>query len=140
MPNGDFDHPEAVAWSDAARRHLEPVVTAAFRVRAGLALDSSASSASTLDLASKLLTACSNLLTWLGDSPAQSGHELAETELFAAVGVFKNVAFVYRSLDGAEPGRRDARAEACKSMLAQGEYHVETFLALTARAPGTGGP
>jgi len=124
-------------WAAAAHTRLGPVLGAASRLRLAFDTATDPSPVSAGDPAAELIAACADLLQWLHDSPAPSGHGQAAAELGAAAGVFRNAAFAFRSLDEAGPDQHAARAEACASMLVQGEHHINTFLAET--EPGKSG-
>jgi hypothetical protein len=87
------------------------------------------------DPASELIASCAELVKWLHDTPAPAGLERAEAELGAAAGVFRNAAFAFRNLENAVADRLQARSEACESMLAQGEHHLDAFIALVEDGP-----
>lgn len=124
-------------WAAAARTRLGPVLGAACRLRLAFDTATAPFQVSMGDPAAELTAACADLLQWLHDSPAPSGHGQARAELGAAAGVFRNAAFAFRSLDEAGPGQHAARAEACASMLVQREHHIDTFLVET--EPGKSG-
>jgi hypothetical protein len=113
-------------WVTAARRRLK----LAQRQASSLRLAFQAGVVGAPDPASELIVACVDIVEWLHDTPAPAGLETAEAELGAAAGVFRNAAFAFRNLDKGGVERSAARSEACGAMLAQGEHHLEAFLAL----------
>ena len=136
MPTG-YSAADALGrtWVAGARSHLAPVLEAVFGLQAAFGSDADSAQAETANPASRLIAACAILLEWLQASAAPRGYEAAEAELGAAVGVFRNAAFAFRGLDEAGPEQHAARAQACQSLLVQGEHHVDSFLAVSG-APG----
>lgn len=81
------------------------------------------------DPASGLLVACSDVRSRLREQRPQGGSERGWAELGAAAGAFHNAAVLFRSLDEAGAlAQYAARAEACRSMLAQGHDHLQRYL------------
>jgi hypothetical protein len=135
-PRDTATDPAGRAWVAEARGRLEPVVAAATRLRVAYEAGADPATVEAMDPASELIGACAGLLEWLHDSPAPSGHAELDAELRAAGGVLRNAAFAFRGLTDADPEQRAARAEACQSMLVQGEHHVDAFRALAAGEDG----
>jgi hypothetical protein len=90
-------------------------------------------------VAAAALSACSNLSDWLRSEYAPSGYADAGGELGAAGGVYRNAAVVFKSLADVDGGQREARSRACATLLAQGDHHVELFVAALAKL-GDGTP
>ena len=130
MPHSDAaTDPLRRKWAATAQRHLTPVLEAASRLRVAFDAGTDSSEAEVTDPGSDLIAACAGLVEWLHGSPAPKGCGKAGAELGAAAWVFRNAAFAFRSLDEAGPEQHVARAEACQSMLDQGEHHADSFLA-----------
>jgi hypothetical protein len=69
------------------------------------------------DLATELIAVCADLSKWPGSSPAAKDFRKAHAELGTAIGVFRNAALVFRSMDEVEGVQREARTRACPSLL-----------------------
>jgi hypothetical protein len=61
-------------------------------------------------------------------------------ELGAAAGVYRNAAVAFKSLADVDGDQRGARANACATLLEQGDHHVETFVAALAKKLGDSTP
>jgi len=114
----------------AARRRIRTVSRYAATLRAELEVQTPNPSRRGYDAASELVSACSDIAQWLHGLPAPAGLERAEAEIGAAAGVLRNAAFAFRSLAQGVSDRFMARCEACQAMLAQGDLHVEAFMAM----------
>ena len=116
-------------WAAAAQPRIDAMVGAAavlrtaFDARGDIAPDTDA------ELGSRLLATCDDLHQWLQNSPAPDDYREAHAELGAAIGVFRNAAFAFRSLPGAAPDRLAARSQGCELMLDQGNEHIQAFTA-----------
>lgn len=121
-------------WIEVAERQLEPAVLAALRVRVALdvARDSMHSANILEDASAPLLAASADLLTWLQRAAAPHGLGGAVAELRAAAGVYRNAAVVYPGASDLDGESREARTNACRAMLEQGEHHVAMFRSLIA--------
>ena len=104
---------------------------AASRVRTALETAPASALGAVADSVAEVIAACAELSAWLGASPAPRGLEDAHAELGAALGVLRNAAFAFRSIDEVEGEQREVRTRICASMLEQWEHHIEAFSALT---------
>ena len=91
-------------------------------------------------VASQVVSACSNLNEWLRSGHAPRGFAKAGGELGAAAGVYRNAAVAFKSLADVDGDQRVARANACATLLEQGDHHVETFVAAVAKKLGDATP
>jgi len=82
------------------------------------------------------VSACSNLTDWLRSGHAPRGFGKAGGELGAAAGVYRNAAVAFKSLDDVDGDQREARSNACATLLEQGDHHVEIFVAALAKKLG----
>jgi hypothetical protein len=123
-------------WASAARVYLVALTQAVDKLRevfqAGLETPSETDEA----VASQVVSACSNLNEWLRSGHAPRGLAKAGGELGAAAGVYRNAAVAFKSLFDVEGNQREARANACATLLEQGDHHVETFVAALAKKLG----
>jgi hypothetical protein len=122
-------------WLAEARIRLAALLEAVAGLQAAFGTDADSAPTDATNPASELIAACSILLEWLQSSPTPKGYEAAGAELGAAIGVYRNAAFAFRGLDEAGPEQHAARAQACRSLLLQGEHHVDSFVAIS-EAPG----
>jgi hypothetical protein len=121
-------------WGSEARRRLQPVFDPATSMRVAIDTDTGPQMANG-DPGSDLIAVCADVLRWFQNSPPPRGYEEAAAELGAALGVFRNAAFGFRSLAGASPNRYATRAQGCKAMLDQGEQHTHALAKRGARLP-----
>jgi hypothetical protein len=77
-----------------------------------------------------VVSACSKLNGWLAGSHAPRGLAKAEGELGAAAGVYRNAAIAFKSLGEVDGDQREARSNACATLLDQGDHHVGLFVAV----------
>jgi hypothetical protein len=91
-------------------------------------------------IASQVVSACGELSSWLRSSHAPRGFAKAGGELGAAAGVYRNAAVAFKSLADADGDQREARANACATLLEQGDDHVEIFAAALAKKLGNATP
>jgi hypothetical protein len=91
-------------------------------------------------VASQVVSACTNLNEWLRSGHAPRGFAKAGGELGAAAGVYRNAAVAFKSLAGVDGDQREARANACATLLEQGDHHVEIFVAALAKKVGGATP
>lgn len=126
----DDDSAAPRTWTVDARYRFGPVMEAASRLQ--VTLDTGVDPASwrwrAIDPGSAVVASCSDVLAWLRAWPPPDGAERADAELRAAIGVFRNAAFVYRELVKANASREDALTETCRSMLLRGGEHARAFL------------
>jgi hypothetical protein len=87
-------------------------------------------------VASRLVSACANLNEWLRSGHPPRGFAKAGGELGAAAGVYRNAAVAFKSLADVDGDQRGARANACATLLEQGDHHVERFVAALAKKLG----
>jgi hypothetical protein len=91
-------------------------------------------------VASQLVSACANLNEWLRSGHPPRGFAKAGGELGAAAGVYRNAAVAFKSLADVDGDQREARANACATLLEQGDHHVERFVAALAKKLGDATP
>jgi enoyl reductase-like protein len=91
-------------------------------------------------VASQVVSACANLNEWLRSGHAPRGFAKAGGELGAAAGVYRNAAVAFKSLADVDGDQREARANACATLLEQGDHHVDTFVAALAKKLGDSTP
>ena len=77
---------------------------------------------------------------WLRSGHAPRGFAKAGGELGAAAGVYRNAAVAFKSLTDVDGDQREARANACATLLEQGDHHVEIFVAALAKKLGDAAP
>jgi hypothetical protein len=87
-------------------------------------------------VASQVVSACGELSSWLRSSHAPRGFAKAGGELGAAAGVYRNAAVAFRSLTDVDGIQRQARSNACTTLLEQGDHHVDSFVAAVAKKLG----
>jgi hypothetical protein len=83
-----------------------------------------------------VVSACGELSSWLRSSHAPRGFSKAGGELGAAAGVYRNAAVAFRSLADVDGSQRQARSNACTTLLEQGDHHVDSFVAAVAKKLG----
>jgi hypothetical protein len=87
-------------------------------------------------VASHVVAACGELSDWLRSSHAPRGFSKAGGELGAVAGVYRNAAIAFKSLGDVDGYQRQARSNACATLLGQGDHHVDAFLAAVAKKLG----
>jgi hypothetical protein len=130
--------PATCAWALAAKDHLALVTEAVEALRKVFETDPQSPVTTSAVVASNVVSAASTLTSWLRESRAPKALGVAEAELGAAAGVFRNAAFAFRSLAEAGVEHRPARSTACATMLEQGDHHVEAFTRAIAKEIGGG--
>lgn len=91
-------------------------------------------------VAAHVVSACGELSAWLRSSHAPRGLAKAGGELGAAAGVYRNAAVAFKSLADVDGDQRQARSNACATLLEQGDHHVETFVTALAKKLGDATP
>ena len=82
------------------------------------------------EMVSEVISAIARLLTWLQAREAPESLRIAEGELGAAAGVYRNAASLFRSLPTSDAADQEAaRLVAWSNTLSQGNEHVERFFA-----------
>jgi hypothetical protein len=135
-------NPEAARreWASTSQDYLAAVTQAVDGLRGLFQPDRETSSEADEAAASHVVSACSNLNDWLRGGHAPRGFAKAGGELGAAAGVYRNAAVAFKSLADADGDQRKARANACATLLEQGDDHVETFVAALAKKLGNATP
>jgi enoyl reductase-like protein len=123
-------------WASSAQEYLLALSQAVDGLRELFQADREATSEADEVAASQVVSACSNLNDWLRSGHAPRGLAKAGGELGAAAGVYRNAAVAFKSLDDVDGDQREARANACATLLEQGDHHVETFVAALAKKLG----
>jgi hypothetical protein len=116
-------------WANAAEERLDVVTAAVERLRKALDIERETPSDAFAEVASEVLAACGSLAEWLADTRGPRGLAKAERELGAATGVYLHAAVASRRLEERDGPKRLARSNACAVLLAQGDHHVESFVA-----------
>jgi hypothetical protein len=91
-------------------------------------------------VASRVVSACSNLNDWLRSGHPPRGFAKAGGQLGAAAGVYRNAAVAFKSLADVGGDQREARSKACATLLEQGDHHVEIFVDALAKKLGGATP
>ena len=129
-------------WAASAEERLAVVTAAVERLRKVFEMVWSAPAGwperempfdTSAEIESEVITNCSSLIEWLSSTRIPKGLAKAERELAAAAGVYLDAAVAYRSLVDADEYQRQARSNACATLLEQGDHHVETFAAALAK-------
>jgi hypothetical protein len=120
-------------WANTAEERLAVVTAAAERLRKVLDMERETPFDAFAEVASELVAACGSLAEWLGGTRGPRGFAKAEAELGAAAGVYLNAAVAVRRLEEVDGYKRLARSNACAMLLAQGDHHVDSFLAAVAK-------
>jgi hypothetical protein len=141
MVSGTSD-PEAARrdWASTAQNYLVALSQAVDNLRWVFQADLDAPSETDEAIASNVVSACSNLIDWLRSGHAPRGFAKAGGELGAAAGVYQNAAVLFKSLADANGNQREARSNACATLLEQGDHHVEIFVAALAKKLGGATP
>ncbi len=116
-------------WATTAEERLGVVTAAVERLRKVFDVEREMPSEAFAEVASEVVTACVSLAEWLSSTRVPRGLTKVEGELGAAAGVYLNAAVAFRSLENADGRQRQARSNACATLLEQGDDHVETFVA-----------
>ena len=116
-------------WANTAEERLAVVTAAVERLRKVLENERETPSDAFGEVASEVVAACGSLAEWLGGTRGPRGFAKAEGELGAAAGVYLNAAVGVRRLEEVDGRKRLARSNACAMLLAQGDHHVDSFLA-----------
>ena len=127
-------------WASAAQEYLATVTQAVDGLRGLFEADQEAPSEADEAVASHVVSACGNLTDWLRSRHAPRGFAKAGGELGAAAGVYRNAAVAFKSLTDVGGDQREARANACATLLEQGDHHVEIFVAALAKKLGDAAP
>ena len=130
--------PEAARreWASTAQNYLVAVTQAVDDLRERFQADRETPSGTDEAVASHVVSACSNLNDWLRSGHAPRGFAKAGGELGAAAGVYRNAAVAFKSLADVDGDQREARSNACATLLEQGDHHVEIFVAALAKKLG----
>jgi hypothetical protein len=130
--------PEAARreWASLALEYLSALTETVDRLREAFRTEKESPSETNEAVASQVVSACGELSSWLRSSHAPRGLAKAGGELGAAAGVYRNAAVAFRSLAEAEGMQRQARSNACATLLEQGDHHVEVFVAALAKKLG----
>ena len=134
--------PEAARrkWASTAQEYLVAVTQAVDRLREVFQTELETPPETDEAVASHVVSACSNLNGWLRSSHPPRGFAKAGGELGAAAGVYRNAAVAFRSLADVDGDQRQARSNACATLLEQGDHHVEIFVAALAKKLGDATP
>jgi hypothetical protein len=116
-------------WANTAEERLAVVTAGVERLRKVLDIERETPSDAFAEVASEVLAACGSLAEWLADTRGPRGLAKAERELGAAVGVYLHAAVALRRLEERDGPKRLARSNTCAVLLAQGDHHVESFVA-----------
>jgi hypothetical protein len=130
--------PEAARriWASTAEEHLAAVTQAVQRLLQAFQTERERPRETDEAVASQVVAACSSLIGWLRSSHAPRGFAKAGGELGAAAGVYRNAAVAFKSLVDVDGDQREARSNACATLLEQGDHHVDVFLAALAKKLG----
>jgi hypothetical protein len=123
-------------WASLGLEYLTAVTASVDRLRDAFWTEGEGPSETNEAIASQVVSACGELSSWLRSSHAPRGFAKAGGELGAAAGVYRNAAVAYRSLADVEGSQREARSNACSSLLEQGDHHVDSFVAAIAKKLG----
>ncbi len=110
-------------WASTAQDFLMAVAQAVDNLRGVFQADLDTPSETDEAVASNVVSACSNLNDWLRSEHAPRGFAKAGAELGAAAGVYRNVAVAFNSLADVDGDQREARSNACATLLEQGDHH-----------------
>ncbi len=119
-----------------AQDHLVAVTQAVDNLRGIFQADLETNPETDESVASLVVSACSNLNDWLRSGHPPRGFAKAGGELGAAAGVYRNAAVAFKSLADVDGNQREARANACATLLDQGDHHVELFVTALAKKLG----
>ena len=127
-------------WASTARDYLAAVTLAVDNLRTAFLAGREGPTGSDEAVASQVVAACSNLNEWLRSGHPPRGLAKAGGELGAAAGVYRNTAVAFKSLTDVGGDQREARSQACSTLLEQGDHHVERFVAALAKKLGDAAP
>jgi len=116
-------------WATTAEERLAGVTAAVERLRKVFDIEREMPSEAFAEVASAVVNACCSLAEWLSSTRVPRGLAKAEGELGAAARVYWNAAIAFRSLGDEDEYQRQSRSNACATLLKQGDFHVETFVA-----------
>jgi hypothetical protein len=130
--------PEAARrqWASLALGYLSAVTETVDHLREAFRAERERPSETNEAVASQVVSACGELSSWLRSSHAPRGFAKAGGELGAAAGVYRNAAVAFRSLTDVDGAQRQARSNACATLLEQGDHHVDAFVAAVAKKLG----
>ena len=140
MPGTPDSHAASSEWASTAQDYLAIVTQAVDGLRGLFQADRETPSEADQLVASQVVSACSNLTDWLRSRHAPRGFGKAGGELGAAAGVYRNAAVAFKSLSDVEGEQREARSNACATLLEQGDHHVEIFIAALVKKLGNAAP
>jgi hypothetical protein len=124
-------------WASRAQEYLSAVTRTVDRLREEFRTGSQEKQSETNEgVASHVVSACGELSGWLRSTHAPRGFSKAGGELGAAAGVYRNAAIAFKSLGDVDGVQRQARSNACATLLEQGDHHVDAFLAAVAKKLG----
>ena len=130
----ELDGAERV-WATCARARLEAVTVAVGALRSELDALVAGQESRRRHSSDQVISACNTLADWLARSTAPRRLRRADGELGAAAGVYRNAAFVFRSLiDWGQ--RSEGPVSTLPAMLRQDDGHVQAFLAIVASRDG----
>jgi hypothetical protein len=134
--------PEAArrTWASTAEEHLAAVTRAVHRLREVFQTERERPGETNEAVASQVVSACGSMSGWLRSSHVPRGFAKAGGELGAAAGVYRNAAVAFKSLADVDGDQREARSNACATLLEQGDHHVDVFLAVLAQKLGDARP
>jgi hypothetical protein len=128
-------------WAETARVRLAQVTESVCALRRAFEVAAGEERDPWYGPSERVVASCDTLKGWLAGAKAPRGLGRAEGELGAIAGVYRNAAYAFRNVPGAdEQGARSARMAACATMLEQGDHHVDAFLAVLAKKVGAVGP
>jgi hypothetical protein len=136
VPRSPEPEPARREWASLALEYLSALTETVDHLREAFRTESERPSETNEAVASQVVSACGELSSWLRSSHAPRGLAKAGGELGAAAGVYRNAAVAFRSLPDAEGMQRQARSNACATLLEQGDHHVEVFVAALAKKLG----
>jgi hypothetical protein len=120
-------------WAGSAQERLTTLVQAVTILRRAFEGGPGSDLGDVADPSEEVVRSCDQLASWLAGAKAPRGLGKAEGELGAAAGVFRNAAFIYRSLGDAGEEARSARTAAFAKALDAGDDLVRAFLATLAK-------
>jgi hypothetical protein len=140
MPGPPDAAAERRIWASTAQDYLAAVNQTVANLRRLFLVEAEISPETDEAVASQLVSACANLNEWLRSGHPPRGFAKAGGELGAAAGVYRNAAVAFKSLADVDGDQREARANACATLLEQGDHHVERFVAALAKKLGDATP
>lgn len=136
MPRSSEPEAARREWASIALEYLSALTEAVDRLRQAFQTEGERPSEADEAVGSQVVAACTELSSWLRSSHAPRGFSKAGGELGAAAGVYRNAAVAFRSLADAGGEQRQARSNACATLLEQGDHHVDVFAAAIAKKLG----